>query len=134
MRLITTQPLLQDLMALDPPWDVDGEAKSRISRPHSARGSLFTVTLNFLLSIVSWTSDGKEGRNRDNLIALKIPNKPEQRLSAPDRSFLVLLQGEEDRSHLHCTSPQRLQIFRHHFPTSPNWEEQQEPALAWVWR
>lgn len=94
MRLITTQPLLQDLMALDPPWDVDGEAKTRSSRPHSARGSLFAVTLNFLLSIVSWTSDGKEGRNRDNLIALKIPNKPEQRLSAPDLSFLVLLQGE----------------------------------------
>lgn len=96
MRLITTLPVLQDLMSLDPPGEVDGEVKARSCRPHSAasaRGSLFTVTLNFLLSIVSWTSDGKGGRNRDNLIALKIPNKPEQRLSAPNLSFLEAVPG-----------------------------------------
>lgn len=98
MRLITTLPVLQDLMSLDAPWEVDGEVQTRDSWPHSAasaRGSLFTITLNFLLSIVSWTSDGKRGRKRDYLIALKIPNKPEQRLSAPNLSILVfLLQGE----------------------------------------
>lgn len=58
-----------------------------------AQGSLFQVTLNFLLSIVWLITDGKEGwaRNSYYLIAFKISNKPEQRLSPPNLSFLVFL-------------------------------------------
>lgn len=101
-------------------------------------GSLFQVTLNFLLSIVSLISDGRGGggrgggRNSCYLIAFKISNKPEQRLSPPNLSFLVfllqlsLLGNSRGRgcgsSHLYCASPQRPQSCGsslHHLPTSP---------------
>ena len=52
-----------------------------------APGSLFQVTLNFLLSVVSLITDGKMGgRNSYYLIVFKISNKPEQRLSHPKLS------------------------------------------------
>lgn len=58
-----------------------------------AQGSLFQVTLNFLLSIVWLITDRKEGwaRNSYYLIPFKISNKPEQRLSPPNLSFSVFL-------------------------------------------
>lgn len=137
MRPITAVPVLQELMSLDPPWEVDGEVETSSSRPRSAqtaRGSLFTVTPHFLLSIVSWTSHGKRGRNRDNLIVLRIPKRSRADIICPKPLLfgLLLLQGEavQEPPVLH----KRLQRFQHHLPTSPRWEEQRGPALAWLWR
>lgn len=94
-------------------------------------GSLFQVTLNFLLSIVALISDGSGGeRNSYYLIAFKISNKPEQRLSPPNLSFLVVLLQSSllgncrgcGSSHPYCASPQRPQSCGQslrHLPTSP---------------
>lgn len=117
--------------ALGRGWRSENE-KLRPRSAASARGSLFAVTLNFLLSIVSRTSDGKRGRNRDYLIALKIPNEPRAEVICPNPLLFGFAPPGRGcgRSHLSCTSPQRSQIFWHHLPTPRRWQDQQGPACG----